>query len=72
MSVAKTRREQIFPVLSAAQVEAIKRFASGDARTFAPGETIHSVGDRAAPAWVVLRGSIDIALRDALGDKSSF
>jgi thioredoxin reductase (NADPH) len=72
MSVTDTRRDQIFPVLSAAQVEAIRRFASGDARTFAPGETVHSVGERAAPAWVVLRGSIDIALRDALGNESSF
>src|SRR5919106_4702175 len=72
MSVTDTRRDQIFPVLSAAQIEAIRRFASGDARSFAPGETVHSVGDRAAPAWVVLRGSIDIALRDALGNESSF
>src|SRR5687768_2905150 len=70
MSVADTRREQIFPVLSAAQVEAIKRFASGEARTFAPGETVQRLGEHAAPAWLVLRGSIEMTLRDALGNES--
>jgi thioredoxin reductase (NADPH) len=70
MSLGDTRREQIFPVLSAAQVEAIKRFASGEARTFAPGETVQRLGEHAAPAWLVLRGSIEMTLRDALGNES--
>jgi thioredoxin reductase (NADPH) len=70
MSLGDTRREQIFPVLSAAQIESIRRFASGGPRDFAPGETVHQIGDREAPAWLVLRGSIEITLRDALGHES--
>ena len=70
MSIADTRRDQMFPVLNAAQVESIRRFASGEPRQFAPGETTHQVGDRNAPAWLVLRGSIEIALRDGLGHET--
>jgi len=70
MSIAETRREQIYPVLTAAQIESIRRFASAEPREFAPGEMVHQAGERAAPAWLVLRGSIDIALRDALGHET--
>lgn len=67
MSIVETRRLQIYPTLTAAQIESIRRFASGEPRDFGPGELIHQVGEAAAPSWVVLRGSIDVALRDALG-----
>jgi thioredoxin reductase (NADPH) len=70
MSIGDTRREQVFPVLTPAQVESIKRFASGDPRNFAPGETVQQTGDRNAPAWLVLRGAIEVTLRDALGHES--
>jgi len=66
MSVIEKRREQIFPVLDAAQVETAKRFASGPARDFAPGEIVFDVGERNAPAWLVLKGSIDVVRRNAL------
>ena len=66
MSIIETRREQIFPVLDAAQIETAKRFASGPARTFAPGEVVFDVGERNAPAWLVLKGSIDVVRRDGL------
>jgi thioredoxin reductase (NADPH) len=66
MSVIETRRHQMFPMLDAAQVETTKRFASGPARQFAPGEVVFDVGDRQAPAWLVLKGSIDVARRDGL------
>jgi thioredoxin reductase (NADPH) len=66
MSLTESRREQIFPVLDAGQVETAKRFASGPARTFAPGETIFLVGERHAPAWIVLKGEIAITRRDGL------
>ena len=56
MSLIENRREQMFPVLDAAQMETAKRFASGPARTFAPGETIFNVGERHASAWLVLEG----------------
>ena len=70
MSIAETRREQIYPVLTAAQIESIRRFASAEPREFVPGEIVHRVGEKLAPAWLVLRGAIEIELRDALGRES--
>ena len=66
MSIIETRRDQMFPVLDAAQIETAKRFASGPARAFAPGEVVFDVGERNAPAWLVLEGSIDVVRRDGL------
>lgn len=66
MSIIATRHHQIFPVLDAAQVETAKRFASGPARDFAPGEVVFDVGERKTPAWLVLKGSIDVVRRDGL------
>ena len=62
-----SRREQMFPVLSAAQVEVARRFASGEAHHFAPGELIYDVGEVVATFWLVLEGSIDVVRRDGLG-----
>ena len=66
MSLNETRRHQIFPVLDMAQIETAKRFASGSARSFAPGEVVYDVGERHAPAWLVLEGTIDVVGRDGL------
>ena len=66
MSLLETRRHQLFPVLDAVQMETAKRFASGPARDFAPGEVLFDVGQRDAPAWLVLKGSIDVMRRDGL------
>jgi thioredoxin reductase (NADPH) len=53
-------------VLAAAQIEMARRFASGPTRDFAPGEIVFDVGERYAPAWLVLKGSIDVVRRDGL------
>jgi thioredoxin reductase (NADPH) len=53
------------------QVDTAKRFASGPARQFAPGELIYDVGVRNVPAWLVLEGSIEIVRRDGLHRESS-
>ena len=66
MSLIDTRRHQLFPVLDAGQIETARRFASGPARDFAPGEIVFDVGERHAPAWLVLKGSIDVVRRDGL------
>src|ERR1700693_3440358 len=66
MSLVDTRRDQLFPVLDKAQMETAKRFASGDARRFAPGEVVFNVGERNAPAWLVLEGAIEVFRRDGL------
>jgi len=66
MSLIDIRREQIFPVLDANQIETAKRFASAPPQTFGQGATIFNVGDRHASAWLVLRGEIVITRRDGL------
>ncbi len=66
MSTIETREHQMFPVLDFAQVDTAKRFASGEARRFAPGEVVFGVGERGAPAWLVLDGEIDVFRRAGL------
>ena len=66
MTLIETRGHQMFPVLDVGQIETAKRFASGPARRFAPGETVFDAGEREAPAWLVLKGSIDVVRRDGL------
>jgi thioredoxin reductase (NADPH) len=58
------RSAQMFPTLTAAQIEIARRFASGEPRRFAAGEAVYAIGDRATPAWLVLEGSIEISRRD--------
>ena len=71
MSLVETRRAQMFPELTQAQVDAARRFASGGPRRFQPDEVVFAVGDRNAPAWLVLDGSIEAARRDGLGHEST-
>ena len=71
MSLVDTRFDQMFPVLTAAQVETARRFASGEARRFAPGELAYDVGMRNASAWLVLSGGLEIMRRDGLHRQTS-
>ena len=71
MSVIKTRGHQLFPVLDASQIDMAKRFASGPAHDFAPGEIVYDVGERNVPAWLVLKGSIDVVRRDGLNHEAA-
>jgi thioredoxin reductase (NADPH) len=66
MSILDTREPQMFPVLTCAQIETARHFASGPARYFAPGELVYAIGEHGAPAWLVLEGSIDTVRRDGL------
>jgi thioredoxin reductase (NADPH) len=66
MSLIESRREQIFPVLDAAQIAVARRFADVSPRSFSPGEIIFSVGERFTSAWLILQGEIDITRRDGL------
>jgi thioredoxin reductase (NADPH) len=66
MSIIDTRREQMFPVLDDAQVETAKRFASGPEQVFAPGDAVFDVSKPNAPAWLVLKGAIEVVRRDGL------
>ena len=67
----ESRRAQRFPVLDATQMETAKRFASGAARDFAPGETVYEVGEHHVPAWLVLKGAIEAVRRDGLGHEAA-
>jgi thioredoxin reductase (NADPH) len=71
MTSVDSRHHQMFPVLTAAQLETVKRFASGPARSFAPGEVLYDVGERRALAWVVLAGSIEAVRRDGLANEAT-
>jgi thioredoxin reductase (NADPH) len=67
MTLLDTRRDQMFPTLDTAQIEAARRFSSGPERLFPAGAVIFDVGEREAAAWLVLRGTIDVVRRDAFG-----
>ena len=66
MNTLGTREHQMFPVLSCAQIESARRFASGPVRHFAPGEMIYAIGERGVPSWLVLDGTIEVVRRDGL------
>jgi len=70
MSIIETRHDQMLPTLDAGQVETAKRFASGPIRHFEPGEIVFDIGQRNAPAWLVLKGAIDVTRRNALGTET--
>ena len=71
MSLLDMRRHQMFPTLDASQVEAARRFASGGEHRFDTGEVVFDVGERDAPAWLVLQGTVDLIRRDGLGHESA-
>lgn len=56
----------MFPVLDPAQLETARRFG-GEPRKFAPGEIAYALGQRDAPAYLVLEGCIETVRRDGLG-----
>jgi len=70
MTLLETRAHQLFPVLDPDQAETAKRFASGPAHDFAPGETVFEVGARNIPIWLVLEGSIQVMRRDGLANEA--
>ena len=70
MSIADTRRQQLFPVLSALQRQAALRFASGAAAHYGPDKVLFTPGSMAVPAFLVLSGSIEVIRRDGVGRES--
>jgi thioredoxin reductase (NADPH) len=53
-----TRRGQMFPILTGAQLTRLQRY--GQRRAIRAGEILAEPGDRGLPMWVVLSGSIEI------------
>ena len=71
MSIIDTRRDQVFPVLNAVQIAAARRFAVGEPRRYEAGQTLFAVGERNAPAFLVLGGRIDVLRRDGAGRETT-
>lgn len=67
MKLVQTRRQQLFPLLTAAQIEVARRFASSGAMRFAPNEVLYTVGERQAPVFVVIEGDVLIRRHHASG-----
>ncbi len=70
MSLIDTRSEQLFPVLTAAQIAVAQRFADGAPKRFQPGEVLVSVGEHHVPAFLVLEGQVMISRHDGAGRQS--
>ncbi|HWM28459.1 MAG TPA: FAD-dependent oxidoreductase [Woeseiaceae bacterium] len=62
------RRAQMYPVLSEAQIEALR--PAGVEKSFAKGDCLWDVGTRNVAFHVVLEGELEIVRRSALGDDS--
>ena len=71
MTLIDTRGHQMFPVLGAGQIDTARRFASGSPQRFAPSEIVFGAGQREAPAWLVLKGTVDVVRRDGLGREAA-
>jgi len=67
MSLIDTRYSQIFPTLTPTQIATALRFASGPPQRFVPGAVLVSIGERNAPAFLVLDGAVDILRHDGTG-----
>src|SRR5262245_15902194 len=60
-----SRRHQMFPVLTEAEIARIRRF--GTPTRYARGELLFKVGELGRGMFVVLKGTVSIAQRDGLG-----
>lgn len=63
--IAETRSDQMFPQLEAAEIDRLRRF--GEARTFADGEALLTVGRPADAFVVILSGQVRISQADQMG-----
>src|SRR5688500_14402903 len=64
-SVDASRRDQMFPVLSAAEIARIRRF--GTPMEFKHGECLYVAGECSPGLFLVLKGGIVATMRDGMG-----
>ena len=69
MSLVDTRREQMFPSFSDAQMATIERFGPHGPRDFRPNEVLFGLGTRETAAWLVLDGAVDLVRPQPFGDE---
>lgn len=65
MSVIDTRRDQMFPKLSPAEIDRLRRF--GREQHYAAGEALFVTGDISPGMFVLVSGSVDVRRHDPLG-----
>ena len=65
MSTIETRRAQMFPKLSAEEIERLRRF--GTVRHYAPGELLITTGEISPGMSVIVQGKVAVMQRDPLG-----
>jgi thioredoxin reductase (NADPH) len=65
-SIIDTRRAQMFPVLTDAEIARVRRF--GETRSFAAGEWLVKVGEAGRGLTVVLLGHVAISRHDSTGE----
>ncbi len=70
MSIADTRRLQMFPILSDLQRQAALHFASTPLRHYGPHQVLYKTGDAAIPAFLLLSGTVEIIRYDGMGRPS--
>src|SRR5882672_5255536 len=64
-AVLASRFQQMFPLLSAAEIDRVRRF--GAVERFPAGELLFRAGEAVAGMYVILSGRVAIAPRDGLG-----
>jgi thioredoxin reductase (NADPH) len=69
-SIIETRRDQIFPLLDATDIERAWRF--GEIRRFAEGEALAAAGEVGVGLAIVLDGQVDVYRYDAHGERQHF
>jgi thioredoxin reductase (NADPH) len=65
MSVIDTRRDQMFPKLSAAEIDRLRRF--GREQHYAAGDALFMTGDISPGMFVLVSGSVEVRRHDPLG-----
>jgi thioredoxin reductase (NADPH) len=68
-SIYASRRDQMFPVLDAHEIERVRRF--GTATSFKSGEALAKEGNVGPGVFIVLSGNVEIAQTNAAGHKTS-
>ncbi len=66
-SIIDTRRDQIFPVLEASELERVRRF--GEVCRYGPGEALAQVGEVGRGLIVILAGEVDVTRHDDWGSR---
>jgi thioredoxin reductase (NADPH) len=63
--ITETRRDQIFPILAASEVERLRHF--GETQRFDVGTYLSKTGEPAPGLFIILAGNVEVLQRDGLG-----